>query len=237
MSTIAHFFDANKILWVKLKNSKNANCFSEFEAEQLQALLDEYQTKAMGLVFSSEGSRFFCAGGNLKQYAGMSKSEGLKANKVIRKCMSTLSRWPLPTVCFVVGDCYGGGMEIISAFDYVVSTPASFFGLWQRKNALTFGWGGGARFAQRLSEKKLLSLYLSAKTMSSYEAQKLDVVDKIVSEDIIKEVCGEWVLRQVSLPQVPVGLVKVASLPEDEKDIFENLWGNDEHLNILKKFT
>ena len=105
------------------------------------------------------------------------RQPGILANRKIRVQLKQLAHLPVPTLALVDGECYGGGVELLSCFDFIYSTPTSQFGLWQRKVGLTFGWGGGVRLLKRMSEHQLKQLCLEAKTLTALEA-KVSMYDR-----------------------------------------------------------
>ena len=235
MSLLKYNLSENKILTITLDDPSTANAFSPQAAMELAKRLDEYKEKCNGLLFQTSGQRFFCTGGNLKVYAELSKSEALKVNKRIKKTLDELSSWPHPTVCVVAGDCFGGGLELLSAFDQVYSTPESNFGFWQRRISLTFGWGGYTRLLRRVEERSLKRLALEARSICSYEALRLGLVDEVGSFHEVSERAKKWLDSASRWPKSPVKDLKRLSI-KDEFNRFKSLWHNPEHLRVLEKY-
>ena len=201
-----------------------------------QVFLRKTSQNSRPWFFSSKGDRFFCAGGNLRFYADMKgRRPGILANRKIRAQLKQLAKLPIPTLVLVDGECYGGGVELLSCFDFVYSTPTSKFGLWQRRIGLTFGWGGGARLLKRISEHKLKQLCLVAQTLDASEAQSLHIVDQVVDRHELQSLAHKWARNILSLPMEPVSGIKELN-PHNEVTIFEKLWMNLSHKAVLKKF-
>lgn len=223
------------VLWITLCNLKYGNSYGPHESQQFSKILKTNKSKFKALIFSSEGERFFCAGGNLKLYADMKgRQMGILTNRKIRIQLEQLARLPVPTLALVEGECYGGGIELLSCFDFIFSTPTSKFGLWQRKIGLTFGWGGGARLLKRMTEHKLKQLCLEAKTLSASEAWALQLVDQVVHKNKLQKSAHKWSQDILSLPMEPVPGIK--RLTQNEVATFEGLWTNKSHKAALKKF-
>ena len=227
----------NKVLWIELSNLKHGNSYGLSESNQFAKILRENKSKFKALVFSSAGDQFFCTGGNLKLYANMKgRQPGILANRKIRAQLKQLAQLPLPTLAIVNGDCYGGGVELLSCFDFIYATPSSQFGLWQRRLGLTFGWGGGAHLLKRIPESRLKQLCLEAKTLDALEAQFLHIVDKIFHKNELLDRAHEWTQDILKLPMEPIaGIKKLNS--KNEVKIFEKLWMNKSHKATLKRFT
>ena len=186
------------------------------------------------LVFRSGGGANFCAGGDLSFYANKSKEEGLRANQIIYESLQQIKSSRPVSLCVVEGNCFGGGMELISCFDFIISTPQSYFGFWQRKIALSFGWGGRTRWQDRLNPAQIRSLSLEAKSISAYKAQQMNIVDGVVPRHKLEDYILDWLSKQRSLPQAPIENIKSAA--EGERAGFNNIWFNKEHQQILKDY-
>ena len=224
------------VLFIELDNIENGNSFGLVEAEELLEVYEEWkESQIFGLVFSTVSQRFFCAGGNLKFYATQTTpQEGRLANRQISLALNRLAKWPIATVAVVEGDCFGGGMELLSCFDHVISTPESFFGLWQRRIGLSYGWGGGKRFLEFISRRRLRSLSLSTETFSASAALKYGFVDEVAANSKIYEMTERWIYNQNSLTKSPIAALKGFN-PDSERSLFEKLWWNKEHKSILNR--
>jgi enoyl-CoA hydratase len=222
------------ILHVTLDEPGRGNSFGLENAKALATVLKKQDPmRIRGLIFTARG-RLFCAGGNLADYARMrTAAQGRVTNREITKILKRLREWPAPTVCLVNGDCFGGGVELLSAFDKVFAVPEAMFGLWQRRVGLSFGWGGGSRLQERLGIFRTRQLALEAKTFSVYEARLFGLVDEICFHSQMEARAREWLAAQAKLPQAPVEGVKNFTAGR-ERTIFERLWWNDEHRRILK---
>lgn len=210
--------------------------------QQAKRLASELKLKSKILNFDAvllyaKGSHF-CSGGNLSDYAQMkSPAQGKQVNREIAQILDLLSTLPVPTACVVQGDCLGGGLELLSAFDFVVSVPEAQFGFWQRKIALSFGWGGRKRLARRLSESLIDQLAVSSRNLSAAEALKLGLIDQICLSAKAIAQAEAWLVRTASLPALPLQqLKKSIGKKNDEQKFFEKLWWNVEHLKVLQKF-
>lgn len=211
------------------------NSFSLAAARELVSLLEKYETQFDVLSFFAKG-RVFCSGGNLADYGQMAEAEeGHRVNRSITEALEKLALLPVPTFCYVEGDVFGGGVELLSSFDFVYSVPHAFFALWQRRIGLTFGWGGGARLEKRLGHKTLVQLSLTTQTVSAVEALSIGLIDGVfLPGQGAQTFEREW--RRVSqLPLAPVSALK-RWLSRSEREAFEALWWNEEHRKVLSNF-
>lgn len=224
-----------KTLFISMNNTQSGNSFGVVQAEQLSTEISLYKGQFSCMVFSTEGSRFFCAGGNLKKYSTEDPQLGINDNSYIRGVLQDIHQLPVFTIAKVEGDCFGGGMELLSCFDCVVSTPSSMFGLWQRKVGLTFGWGGGARISEKIGIKKTKLLAEQAESISADMAQQLGLVDRVVSAAFLDQYIQDILTRQSHLSMISLRSIKKLGY-KDEKDLFDSIWLNSDHKKILGNF-
>ena len=92
------------------------------------------------LVIKSADSGNFSAGADITQMA-MKKDDAqwLTANQnAIFSAQYQLTRFPLPTIAFVTGDCIGGGCGLALACDIRVAAPNARFGTTPAKLGLVY---------------------------------------------------------------------------------------------------
>lgn len=227
----------NEICYIAIDNAEAGQSFGATEAADFSKLVKSKNFKTcIGLVWMSADEGLFCSGGNLKLYkAQTQRAQGIKTNRFITSALKLLSELEILTVAVVDGDAFGGGVELLGCFDFVLSTPRSFFGLWQRRIGLTFGWGGGARLEKRLGLKRLVQYALLAQTFSAYEACDLGLVDAILPKTTIKERALSLIQASNKRPKGPFKTIKIWTAVK-EQALFEKLWFNKDHRNVLKRF-
>jgi len=223
-----------KVLVLKMDSPQDGNSLGKDEANFLKSRLNKKNFDA--LVLGQQPSRLFCAGGKLKeQKQAKTKQASLNTQKQIRQVLEQIHTLAVPTCAMVQGDVYGGGVELLSCFDYVISSPHSFFGLWQRKLGVTFGWGGGSRLHQRLSAQQLRQLYLTTKTISAYEAQRLGLIDEVLADTSIEQKAQDWLEQVLSYPQNSLVAYRQMT-PSNEVKTFTQLWMGPTHKKVLSRF-
>jgi enoyl-CoA hydratase/carnithine racemase len=227
---------------VEFSDPSSSNSFSLRAAEELGRLIDQLDVKSLsGLIVRATG-RMFCSGGNLDDYAAMTEaSQGLAVNRRIGEILSRFADLQLPTVALVQGDCLGGGLEVLSAFDFVFSAPHALFGFWQRKIGLSFGWGGGSRLAHRISRQSLQQFATAAANLDATQALRCVLIDQICLESRLLIEAEKLLQRLAALPKQPFLEVRAAqataarsAAAANEQQIFEALWWNPEHRAVLK---
>lgn len=226
---------SEEILKLTLTDSKTGNSFGIDAARELMILLKKLnapKSKVKVLIFTGQ-DRFFCTGGNLKYYRTLkTKAAGLKINREISGVLKSLYSLKIAKIALVNGDCFGGGLELLSCFDLIYSRPESLFGFWQSKQALSFGWGGGARIAERLSPMQTRRALLGSHCFSAYEAARMGLVDQVLSRFEI-ECAVVAFANQIALNSKETISCLNTLTSKNEEVLFSKLWWSKEHLKRL----
>lgn len=228
-----HWRIEDQILVLSFLDLDRGNSFGQDIVSEFSAVLKSQKYKAV--LFQSSHPRIFCSGGNLSDYNKLSRAKCILANRKIRNFLNTLANLPVPTLALVNGDVFGGGLELLSSFDHVIASPRSLFGFWQRRLALTFGWGGGARLEKRMSTGSLKTWSLSTRALDAYAAQNLNLIQEVVATHRLEERAWQWLRQQIALPQEPLALLKNFDAKK-EVSFFEKTWFNPSHKKLLAGF-
>ncbi len=220
-------------LALRFRADDSANALSLAAARELAGLTKKFKKWDRPVVVTSDHPRVFCSGGNLTDYKKLkTKASGLKVNREITKCLNDFAAWPAVKLAMINGDVLGGGMEWLARFDFRWSTPGAVFAFWQRRIGLSTGWGGGTVWAWKIGEERLRQQLLKAHPISAYEAMKLGLVDRILTEWRIQpeltQACRDWSTSAVSR-------IRNWSA-KDETRIFEKLWLAPDHARILESW-
>ena len=221
----------DNILEVTFDDPATQNALTLDKVTEIFAKIEEQPVR--GLLVRAHGP-VFCSGGNLREHAQLkNRSEGLEINRQLRKKLDELYRWPIAKGAIVDGFCFGGGTEFLSVLDFVIATPRSVFGLWQRRVGLSFGWGGRERLTHRLGKSVLHQLFTSAESLGAWKAQQLGLVDTVELRDAAEEAVQRWLHGATRwAPETLVSHTRHV----DEVKAFEELWWEPEHQKALTKF-
>jgi enoyl-CoA hydratase len=128
------------------------------------------------VVLTGAGDRSFCAGMDLKAFAGgaTAGSGGGPGTEVFVERL-----YPKPVVAAVNGAAVGGGFGIMLACDLAVAAEHATFGLPEAARGLV-GSGSGSRAALRLPPAIALELALTAAPMDAARALHFGLVNRVV---------------------------------------------------------
>ncbi len=137
------------------------------------------------VVIHGAGSQF-CAGGDLKTFAGQKERLPLYLKEVtsyLHAAVSRLIRMDAPVVAAVHGYAVGAGMGLAMACDVVVATESSRFNMAYTRVGLTPD-GSSTYFLPRIvGLKRALELALTNRMLSAQEAFEWGIVTKVVKDE------------------------------------------------------
>lgn len=153
-------------------------------------------------------------------------------NAQIRGVLHQIAQVPCPKVAFVSGDCFGGGVEVLSVCDKIYSLNHVFLGLWQSRMHLSFGWGGLDRLALKMDALELQMWLSEGATHSAFWCQQKGLIDDILTEAAMHTKINK--LKNAMSSDKAQYLLP--ELLKDEAAFFESLWWSDPHRKALKRF-
>ena len=175
-----------QILWLYFdKENSSSNNLDEKVLNELNSLLQQISNdKSMqGLVITSNKINGFIVGADIQTISKLKTQEEILAFiQLGQKVFSKLAALNIPTVALINGLCLGGGLELALACDYriAIDDDKTRFGLPEVLLGIHPGWGGTIRLPRLLGGPAALELILTGKTISSYQALKLGLIDQLV---------------------------------------------------------
>lgn len=108
-----------EILELSLHNPAKKNALTSEMMGALTAILEEAESysEIRVIIIRGEGS-VFCSGADISNWNP----------KELQEVLFTISECPIPTIAYMHGVCYGGGMGIASACDFSIAEKGTKFG-------------------------------------------------------------------------------------------------------------
>jgi enoyl-CoA hydratase/carnithine racemase len=232
------------ILWAKINRPNARNAINFQVIDQLEALVStlEKDESIRVFIFSGEGSKSFVAGGDLKEFHNITqKNEAVKVSERMQNLFKRIEALPCWNIAFINGDAYGGGIELMMAFDFILSAPDTQFGFTQGRFYLTPGWGGLTRLIEKVGRPKALEWQGKA---------EIKTADQLLDENFINAIVEEKDILNWSEPLTNNGRDFIKALKENsglqstgrykkmksEIELFSELWVDENHTSRVEKF-
>ncbi|MDB5225870.1 MAG: enoyl-CoA hydratase/isomerase [Bacteroidota bacterium] len=217
--------EKENVLTITLNRPDKRNAFHMPLANELAyALAYAHYTNAIWCVVLKANGPVFCAGADLKAFAGADTAE-LTSTVPIPKDMvrfgDEFNGLHKPCIAQVHADVYAGGFLMIGGCTHVVASDNAKFGLPEVKRGI-WPFQVMATLEPLMSSRQLLDLCLRAKTIDATEAKNIGLITDVVAIDDLENAVQKLVneIKEQSPTAVRLGLKafqEMKSLPADEK--------------------
>jgi enoyl-CoA hydratase/carnithine racemase len=130
-------------------------------------------------VFRSGRERLFAAGADMAEMERFSAYDAYEFSRLGQELFEDIERLPGTTVALIDGDCFGGALDLVLAFDLRFATPRSRFAHPGARLGIVTGFGGTSRWRKVLSRPAANQLFLANRVFSASEAMEMGLVDRV----------------------------------------------------------
>ena len=150
----------------------------------VEALIAEAYKPEVGVVLLTAPPGKFLFGMELKEIENLKTGIATRGTTAsVQDMLMKLETAPAVLICAVDGHCYGGGLELISAFHIILATPSSMFGLPEIKVGTIPSYGGTQRLARIVGRNRALRVILTGDAFSAETAERWGLVSEIFPEN------------------------------------------------------
>jgi enoyl-CoA hydratase len=153
------------------------NLLSSDALRELREVVSEAASPV--LLFRSAQPRLFAAGADMAEMQRFTAAEAYEFSRLGQEVFASIERLPCLTVASVDGDCFGGALDLILAFDVRLATPRSRFAHPGARIGIVTGFGGTSRWRKVLTRPAANQLFLANRVFSASEALDLGLVDRV----------------------------------------------------------
>lgn len=170
---------------ITLNREYKRNAISTSMANQLNELLDELKEKPPKfLVIKSAGDNVFCAGGDLTELHGdLDEQAAYEHLSPMRKVLFKIATFPVPTICLLQGNAFGGGCELATACDIRIAKENTKFGFIQSNLGILPGWGGGVLLHKKVHPSFAFQWIMEGAIFSAHYLKTKGWIHRIVSNE------------------------------------------------------
>ncbi len=178
--------EKDNVLTITLNRPEKRNAFHLPLANELAyALAYGHYTNSVWVVVIKANGPTFCAGADLKAFAGdntVEKQTTIPEPSEPVKLGNEFNGLHKPCIAQVHADVYAGGFLMICGCTHVVAADTAKFGLPEVKRGI-FPFQVMASLEPLMSARDLLDLCIRAKTIDAVEAKRIGIVSDVVSAE------------------------------------------------------
>ena len=170
----------------------------------LEELTKDDETKV--LLVRGSGSRAFCAGVEVKDHIGDKMPVMMREFGRMFVLLRNLGK---PSIAVVNGVALGGGCELVAGCDMAIAVDKAQLG----QPEISLGGLAPAAaplFSRIMGEKKALELLLLGENISAKEAERIGLVNKVVSEEELDKTAEEVARKLLEKSSLSLKLVRDA---------------------------
>jgi enoyl-CoA hydratase/carnithine racemase len=174
------------ILLVTLNRPEASNALNTQMGLDLMELFEGFSIDIEGLrvaIVTGQGTKAFCAGGDLKQRNGMTNDEWQAQHLIFERMLRAIVACPIPVIAAVNGAAYGGGCEIAAAADFCYASTNARFALTEVTLGIMPGAGGTQNLPRAIGERRAKELILSGLPFSAVEGEAWGLVNRVLAPD------------------------------------------------------
>ena len=159
----------------------------------------EHMQGARVIVLTGAGQKTFCAGGKLKLTSDGSPFalEPGRFDHPVADLFRAMDRCNLPIIARVNGGAFGGGVGLVCACDFAVSVDTAKFGTTEARVGV-FPMMILPLLMRVISRRRLQEMCFFAERFDAHEALRLEIVNRVVAEDVLDAAVDELVAKLVA---------------------------------------
>ncbi|MEQ9465245.1 MAG: enoyl-CoA hydratase/isomerase family protein [Haliea sp.] len=170
--------------------------------EHLEAVRADAQVRV--LIITGWGEKTFCAGASLQQLGS-----GNLSGDQFQETTDLIAHLPIPTICAINGNVYGGGAELALSCDFRIGVAGSKLRVPAAAIGLCYPISGINRFVERLGVTTAKRMLLAAEEMDAETLLHLGFLDHLVQPAALDKVAENLALQIAKLAPLSVRAMKL----------------------------
>ncbi|MDB4297497.1 enoyl-CoA hydratase-related protein [Flavobacteriaceae bacterium] len=176
----------NLIATITVNRPKQLNALNQQTITELNDVLVklEKDSNVRALIITGRGEKAFIAGADIKEFSDFDLASGKElARKGQKILFDFIENYSKPVIAAINGYALGGGLELAMACHLRIASDNAVFGQPEVTLGLIPGYGGTQRLAQIVGKGLAMELILSGSMIDSERAEKIGLVNHVVSLD------------------------------------------------------
>jgi len=131
------------------------------------------------VVLRSALPHIFAAGADMAEMRQFGAAEAEAFARLGQELFDAIEKLPMITVALIDGDCFGGALDLVLAFDLRFATPRSRFSHPGARLGIITGFGGTSRWRKAIDRSAARRLFLGNEVLPAAEAESIGLVDRV----------------------------------------------------------
>jgi enoyl-CoA hydratase/carnithine racemase len=190
---------------IVLNNPNRHNALGRQQLEVIQAHLTQVAAdrQVRALVITGVGEKTFCAGASLNEL-----SAGQISDEAFQKMTGQLAGLPLPTICAMNGDVFGGGVELAASCDFRIGVHGSRMRVPAAALGLCYPLSGIRRLVECLGISAAKRVLVAAEEFDAHSMMGIGFLDHLVEPQDLDEFAQLFAQRIAALAPMAVQAMK-----------------------------
>ncbi len=166
---------------------RRADKLNALDAEMVDALIplcrQVERSEARVLILTGEGSKAFCAGGDIAAWSGWSADAfGRHWVRDGHMAFDALARLSVPLIAVLNGHALGGGLELAACADLRIAEAHIKLGQPETGLGIIPGWSGTQRAVRRFGAQLVRRMAIFGEVFDADQALAFGLVDQVVPQ-------------------------------------------------------
>ncbi len=172
-----------RVALLKLNRPEQLNALNDALMDALgEALLALDRDQDISVIVLTGSDKAFAAGADIQAMTDWTYNDVFQSSFITRN-WETIRKVRKPVIAAVSGFAMGGGCELALSFDVIIASTSAKFALPEIKLAMMPGAGGTQRLPRAIGKAKAMDMCLTARTLSSEEADRYGLVSRVLSDE------------------------------------------------------
>ncbi len=191
----------------KALNALNIDTLAEIE-QCFQELSTD--SSIQSVILTGAGEKAFVAGADISSMQNFDPLMARKFGHMGHAILQKIEQFPRPVIAAINGFALGGGCELSLACDIRVASVNAKFGQPEVNLGVIPGFGGTQRLPRIVGKGRALELLFTGDIIDATEAYRIGLVNKVVEQDQLMEVCKQMAGKMNSKGPLAITLCKDA---------------------------
>jgi len=148
-------------------------------SSMLRSIRAQLPSDGTMLVLRSGRPHIFAAGADMAEMRAFDAGDAEEFARLGQELFAAIERLPMITVALIDGDCFGGALDLVLAFDLRFATPRARFAHPGARLGIVTGFGGTSRWRKAIDRAAARRLFLGNERLSAAEAMEVGIVDRV----------------------------------------------------------